>query len=138
MGPYTELDDLTIEGDERFLVRVTVQFYQATSKGVVSASDMKRMADQIGRVYKQADYVGSLVLPEGAERPTMWYGATTAPANLGRHDLAGVRERYARYGWAGVVYRSDMRAGIYQDVSTIGATLIAEGCLAALAPIFER
>ena len=34
LGPYTELDGLTIERDPRFPVRVTVQFYQATSNGV--------------------------------------------------------------------------------------------------------
>ena len=31
-GPFTEIDNLTIERDERFPVRVTVQFYKATSK----------------------------------------------------------------------------------------------------------
>jgi hypothetical protein len=137
MGPYTELDDLTIERDSRFPVRVTVQFYQATSNGVVSADDdIERMANQIDKVYSQADYVGSLVIPEGEPRPTMWDGATTAPANIGWRDFAGLRERYAQYGWAGVFYRPGMHAGIYGDLPHIGATLIAEGCLTALAPVF--
>ncbi|MGA1626438.1 MAG: hypothetical protein ACO4AJ_12580, partial [Prochlorothrix sp.] len=39
-GPFTEIDDLAIERDERFPIRVTVQFYKATSNGVVSEADM--------------------------------------------------------------------------------------------------
>ena len=138
MGPFTELDDLTIERDERFPVRVTVQFYQATSNGVVGAADLKRMADQISKVYKQADYVGSLVLPEGEDRPTMWTGATTAPAHLTWRDFAGLRERYAKFGWAGLVNRSDLHAGINESSRNIGVTLIAESCAAALGPLFQR
>lgn len=101
-GPYTELDGLTIERDDRFPVRVTVQFYQATSNGVVNAGDMKRMAAQIGKVYEKAEYVGSLVVPEGEERPTMWTGATTAPAGLSWLDFAGLVDRYNMYGLPGV------------------------------------
>lgn len=67
-GPYTELDGLTIQRDTRFPVRVTVQFYQATSNGVVSQADVDRMAAQIDRVYASADYVGSLVVPSPRDR----------------------------------------------------------------------
>ena len=42
LGPYTELAGLTIERDPRFPVRVTVQFYQATSNGVVTATTSSR------------------------------------------------------------------------------------------------
>lgn len=73
-GPYTELDGLSIERDPRFPVRVTVQFYQATSNGVVSAADVARMSEQIAKVYAKGDYVGSLVVPNPADRvrPTNW------------------------------------------------------------------
>ncbi|MBZ0238633.1 MAG: hypothetical protein K8M05_40355 [Deltaproteobacteria bacterium] len=73
-GPYTELDDLTIERDPRFPVRVTVQFYQATSNGVVSNADIARMSEQIDKVYAKGDYVGSLVVPSphDRKRPTNW------------------------------------------------------------------
>ena len=49
-GPYTELDGLTIERDARFPVRVTLQFYQATSNGVVVAGEHEGdgRADQEG------------------------------------------------------------------------------------------
>lgn len=135
MGPFTELDDLTIERDERFPVRVTVQFYQATSNGVVSPADMTRMAKQIEKVYSQADYVGSLVVPEGEPRPTMWDGVTTAP-DLDWRDFAGLRERYQRYGWAGIMYRSDMAPGVYDEVPHPVAALVSEGCRHMVGVIF--
>ena len=81
-GPYTELDGLTIARDPRFPIRVTLQFYQATSNGVVSRENIKAMATQIKKVYGKGDYVGSLVVPKGLDRvrPTNWNGATAAPA----------------------------------------------------------
>jgi len=69
-GPFTEIAGLDIERDERFPVRVTVQFYQATSNGVVSEKDMAGLAAQIEKVYSQADYVGSLVTGGETGRPT--------------------------------------------------------------------
>src|SRR5262249_35848195 len=49
-GPFTEIDNLAIERDTRYPVRVTVQFYKATSNGVVSAEDMRTIKEQIDRV----------------------------------------------------------------------------------------
>ena len=46
-GPFTEIANLPIERDPRFPVRVTVQFYKATSNGVVSEADMAEIAAQI-------------------------------------------------------------------------------------------
>ena len=79
-GPYTEIDGLDIERDERFPIRVTVQFYKATSNGVVSAADMEEIAAQIQRVYNDADYVGSLVVDGPSDRPTEYDGSKTQPA----------------------------------------------------------
>jgi hypothetical protein len=54
-------------------VRVTVQFYKATSNGVVSEADLDGIARSIGGVYEHAAFVGSLVVPEGdPRRPTAW------------------------------------------------------------------
>lgn len=78
-GPFTEIDGLEIERDERFPIRVTVQFYKATSNGVVSAADMEEIADQIKRVYEDADYVGSLVVDGPSERPTEYDGNKIEP-----------------------------------------------------------
>jgi hypothetical protein len=69
-GPFTEIANLPIERDPKFPIRVTVQFYKATSNGVVSADDLESIAAQIRRVYKDADYVGSLVTEGYTGRPT--------------------------------------------------------------------
>jgi hypothetical protein len=79
-GPFTEIDGLEIERDERFPIRVTVQFYKATGNGVVSATDMEEIASQIKRVYEDGDYVGSLVVDGPSERPTEYDGNKVQPA----------------------------------------------------------
>ena len=80
-GPYTEVDGLDIERDPRFPIRVTVQFYKATSNGVVSEQDMADIADQINMVYDNADYVGSLVVDGPSNRPTEYDGPKQQPAD---------------------------------------------------------
>ncbi|MFC2043264.1 hypothetical protein ACFLUA_03845 [Chloroflexota bacterium] len=78
-GPFTEIDRLKIKRDERFPIRVTVQFYKATSNGIVSEEDMQEIAGEIERVYSEADYVGSLVVGGGSDRPTEYDGNKTEP-----------------------------------------------------------
>lgn len=78
-GPFKEIDGLDIERDERFPVRVTVQFYKATSNGVVSQRDMADIAAQIGKVYQEANYVGSLVVDGRTGRPTEYVGSRVEP-----------------------------------------------------------
>ncbi|MCC7070012.1 MAG: hypothetical protein IT383_01735 [Deltaproteobacteria bacterium] len=74
LGPVVEGNKLKLERDDRFPVRVTVQFYKATSNGVVSDADLEDAKKQIDKVYARGDYVGSLVVPEGSRhRPTDWY-----------------------------------------------------------------
>ena len=73
LGPFNEGHNLRFVRDLRFSVRITVQFYKATSNGVVSEADLDGIARSIGSVYEHADFVGSLVLPEGdPRRPTAW------------------------------------------------------------------
>ena len=79
-GPFTEIDHLKIERDERFPIRVTVQFYKATSNGIVSSADMEEIAGQIRRVYEDADYIGSLVVDGPSDRPTEYDGSKQEPA----------------------------------------------------------
>jgi hypothetical protein len=108
-GPYTELDGLTIARDPRFPVRVTVQFYQATSNGVIDAENLAAMTAQIDRVYASADYVGSLVVPESARpRPTQWDGTSHAPQGMTWMDFPGLAERYHRYGQHGFWRATDV------------------------------
>jgi len=80
-GPFTEIDGLPIERDERFPIRVTVQFYKATSNGIVAAEDMEAIARQIERVYSEGDYVGSLVVDGPSDRPTEYDGSKDEPSN---------------------------------------------------------
>jgi hypothetical protein len=79
-GPFTEIDGLDIERDARFPIRVTVQFYKATSNGIVTEADMAEIAAQIERVYEDGDYVGSLVVDGPSDRPTEYDGPKDEPA----------------------------------------------------------
>lgn len=78
-GPFTEIDNLEIERDDRFPVRVTVQFYKATSNGIVSEADMKAIHDQIQKVYAKSEYVGSLVTQGETGRITEYEGVKVQP-----------------------------------------------------------
>jgi hypothetical protein len=78
-GPFTEIDGLDIERDDQYPVRVTVQFYKATSNGIVSEADLAQIGAQIGKVYQDADYVGSLVVEGETGRPTEHTGPKVEP-----------------------------------------------------------
>ena len=71
-GRFTEINGLEIVRDTRFPVRITAQFYKATSNGIVTGADVAALRKQIDRVYDDADYVGSLVTDPGRKRPTDW------------------------------------------------------------------
>lgn len=72
-GPFREMANLKLTRDERFPIRVTVQFYKATSNGVISKQDLANVNQSIKKVYANGDYVGSLVVPKGQRhRPTDW------------------------------------------------------------------
>ena len=74
LGPVVEGHAMKLERDDRFPVRVTVQFYKATSNGVISDADLAEAKSQIDKVYAKGDYVGSLVVPEDSRhRPTDWH-----------------------------------------------------------------
>jgi len=73
LGPFNEGHRLRLQRDPQFPIRITVQFYKATSNGVVSDIDLDSISRSIGSVYEHADFVGSLVIPEGdPRRPTSW------------------------------------------------------------------
>lgn len=69
-GPFPGLNGYTIRRDERFPIRCTVQFYQATSSGAVSDATVQRLADTVNRVYLDGAAVGSLVTDGCTSRPT--------------------------------------------------------------------
>jgi hypothetical protein len=73
LGPFREMGGLRLERDPRFPIRVTVQFYRATSNGVLSDADLDAVRRTIDRVYEDGDFVGSLVVPrDERRRPTDW------------------------------------------------------------------
>ncbi len=74
-GPFTEIDNLAIERDPRFPVRVTVQFYKATSNGVVSEADMKAIHRDMAKIYDESEFVGSLVTDGETGRATEYEGS---------------------------------------------------------------
>ncbi len=78
-GPFTEIDGVAIERDPDYPIRVTVQFYKATSNGIVSEADITTIRDQMDRVYADADYVGSLVVDGPSERATEHDGPKQEP-----------------------------------------------------------
>lgn len=71
-GEFVEINGLSIERDPRYPVRVTVQFYKATSNGIASEADIRAIRSEIDHVYANADYVGSLVTGGYTGRPTEW------------------------------------------------------------------
>ena len=84
-GPFTEINGLRIERDPRFPVRVTVQFYKATSNGRVSPADLQDIKDQIDRVYSGSESVGSLVTDGPTHRPTEHDGPHQQPPDWWAH-----------------------------------------------------
>jgi hypothetical protein len=99
-GPYTELAGLAVERDQRFPVRVTVQFYQATGNGRIGRPEIAKLASLIDAVYTKGDFVGSLVVPapQVLARPTRWQRRADGPAcPPGRPDVCeypGLAERW--------------------------------------------
>jgi hypothetical protein len=99
-GPFTELAGLGVERDTRFPVRVTVQFYQATATGRVTAPQMAHLAALVEKVYAKGDFVGSLVVPGPGDprRPTAWDGASPPPREVAWWDFPGLVERWRMKG----------------------------------------
>jgi hypothetical protein len=73
LGPFLEGHETALVRDAAFPIRITVQFYKATSTGEVTERDLDGIATSLASVYAHADYVGSLVMPaDDAQRPTAW------------------------------------------------------------------
>lgn len=80
-GPFTEIDNLAIERDPNFPIRVTVQYYKATTNGVISEKDIIDIRAQIEKTYSDTEYVGSLVVDGETNRPTEYNGNKVEPKN---------------------------------------------------------
>lgn len=69
-GKFVEIDNLEIERDERFPIRITVQFYKATTDTTFSKKELIAMKKQLDGIYENSNYVGSLVIQGKTSRPT--------------------------------------------------------------------
>ncbi len=80
-GEHLELGGYQLERDDRYPLRVTVQFYKATSNGIIDDQDLDHIRQCIDAVYDSADYIGSLVVGTLA-KGTLGLGETrpTQPA----------------------------------------------------------
>ena len=98
-GPFTEVDGLPIERDERYPVRVTVQFYQATDSGNVEPSQLQEIKAQLDKVYADGDYVGSLVVGDSDGRPTVYDGPKKEPLGWWDTFWSTHRREMELQGW---------------------------------------
>ncbi|KDO23114.1 hypothetical protein SPRG_11958 [Saprolegnia parasitica CBS 223.65] len=63
-GPYPKLSRFShVQRDTRYPIRVTVQFYQATSNGFVTPDVVQALAKKMASVKSNATWWGSLVTP---------------------------------------------------------------------------
>ncbi|OQR84298.1 CUE domain containing protein [Achlya hypogyna] len=65
--------------DPRYPIRVTVQFYQATSNGVMSPEIIHELANKMDEVKTNASWWGSLVTPSMLGTPAGPFGPPPAP-----------------------------------------------------------
>ncbi len=73
LGPFLEGWGTRLVRDPKFPVRITLQFYKATSDAHASERDLDAIATSLASAYSHADFVGSLVVPDGdPRRPTAW------------------------------------------------------------------
>merc|ERR1719242_676703 len=71
-GLLDSVKDYKLERDERYPVRVTLQYYKATDNGAVNKEIMDDIVKQLEASQKQADFMGSLVTEYDPKRPTEW------------------------------------------------------------------
>lgn len=100
---------------------MTVQFYKATSDGIVTAADMQAIADQIDRVSEDGDYVGSLVVDGPTDRPTEYEGSKVEPegwwgafwtrfednVGISRNEAIGVLRSLGAVAWRWLTGRGE-------------------------------
>merc|ERR1712130_283326 len=71
-GLLDTVKDYKLKRDERYPVRVTLQYYKATDNGAVDKEIMDDIFEQLEASQKQADFMGSLVNEYDRNRPTEW------------------------------------------------------------------
>ena len=70
-GPFPVVKERQgLTRDTRYPIRVTLQFYKATSNGILDSKTMESIADQFVVAQNDADFIGSLVTGNSVHRPT--------------------------------------------------------------------
>jgi len=69
-GTFDEIQNIEIERDPQYPVRVTLQYYKATSNGAINKDVMNMVYEQLVESRKYGTNVGSLVVGGNTNRPT--------------------------------------------------------------------
>eukprot|EP01124_Arcella_intermedia_P011670 TRINITY_DN18095_c0_g2_i1.p1 TRINITY_DN18095_c0_g2~~TRINITY_DN18095_c0_g2_i1.p1 ORF type:complete len:505 (+),score=64.53 TRINITY_DN18095_c0_g2_i1:542-2056(+) len=70
IGEFKEINNIKIERDPAYPIRVVLQFYKATSNGVIEETQIQQIFDQISGARKNATSIGSLVINKNSQRTT--------------------------------------------------------------------
>jgi hypothetical protein len=109
-GPWLGLDGCTIERDDAYPIRATVQFYQATDSGELSDADAARIGKAIDRIYVDADAVGSLVVDGVTDRVTEPHPAPAWPAPWWQGPCESYTQKTGE-PWSTAIERIQQRLG---------------------------
>jgi len=70
---WNELNGLSeIKRDEKFPIRVTLQYYQSTVNGMVNEEIMSKIANMLESFQKQGDFVGYLIMEANKDQSNQW------------------------------------------------------------------
>jgi len=81
-GTFDEIQNIDIERDPQYPVRVTLQYYKATSNGAIDNDVMNMVYQQLVESRKYGENIGSLVVGGNTNRPT-----ETQQLKYGGYDL---------------------------------------------------
>lgn len=128
--PNTTVIPKALVRDARFPVRVTLQFWKATSNGVVSRANFAEIAAQFTAEREKAkqEATGSLVTDGATDRPTEWAAAAPHPAWFGpfyetnQHKYRGLFE--TRQAMGDYLFKGGrFRTGSDAELARVHATL---------------
>ena len=72
---FDELKGLSVDKlvrDDKYPIRMTLQYYKSTDNGAINDKIMKQISKQLKMSQKHSNYIGSLVTENDSQRPTEW------------------------------------------------------------------
>ncbi|ETN97779.1 hypothetical protein RFI_39747 [Reticulomyxa filosa] len=129
---FDEMDGFSVPliRDKRYPVRVTLQYYKATSNGVVTDEVMTEIKAQLDNSQKQADFIGSLVTDGLTERPTDWEAKEIEKIASNSDNDKHVKEALVNLGLFNTYYES-FKSNAVDDKALLALT---ENDLSSLLP----